>query len=61
MKTIDMTPTWEGVLPVLIMTLQRSKVDPDSLETAQTELTKMGPEQILQPMTNYKLKNVHDP
>ena len=42
MKTIDMTPTWEGVLPVLIMTLQRPKVDPDSLETAQTELTKMA-------------------
>ena len=37
-----MTPSWEGVLPVLIMTLQRSKVDPDSLETAQTELTKMA-------------------
>ena len=42
MKTIDMTPTWEGVLPVLIMTLQRSKVDSDSLETAQTELNKMA-------------------
>ena len=42
MKTIDMTPSWEGVLPVLIMTLQRSKVDSDALKTAQTELTKMA-------------------
>ena len=42
MKTIDITPTWEAVTPILIMTLQRTKVDPDSLEIAQTELNKMA-------------------
>ena len=42
MKTIDMTPTWEGVLPVLVMTLQRTKNDPEATDIAQKELTKMA-------------------
>ena len=37
-----MTPTWEGVLPVLVMTLQRTKNDPEATDIAQKELTKMA-------------------
>ena len=42
MKTIDMTPTWEAVTPILIMTLQRTKNDPDATDIAQKELIKMA-------------------
>tara|TARA_B100000963_G_scaffold139302_1_gene121333 strand:+ start:109 stop:288 length:180 start_codon:yes stop_codon:yes gene_type:complete len=42
MKTIDMTPTWEAVTPILVMTLQRTKNDPEATDIAQKELTKMA-------------------
>ncbi len=42
MKTIDMTPTWEAVTPILVMTLQSNKRQPDSIDFAQKELIKMA-------------------
>ena len=42
MNTIDMTPTWEAVTPILVMTLQRTKNDPEAIDIAQKELTKMA-------------------
>tara|TARA_R100001440_G_scaffold32628_1_gene51321 strand:- start:252 stop:425 length:174 start_codon:yes stop_codon:yes gene_type:complete len=41
MKTIDMTPTWEAVTPILVVTLQSTR-DPDAIDIAQQELTKMA-------------------
>lgn len=42
MKTIDMTPTWEAVTPILVMTLQRTKNDPEATDIAQKELMRMA-------------------
>jgi hypothetical protein len=41
MKTIDMTPTWEGLVPALIHILQHSKSDRSKHDIAD-ELTKMA-------------------
>jgi len=41
MKTIDMTPTWEAVTPILVVTLQSTR-DPDAIDIAQKELNKMA-------------------
>ncbi len=42
MKTIDITPTWEAVTPVLIMTLQQNTASSEAIEIAQKELNKMA-------------------
>ena len=41
MNTIDMTPTWEAVTPILVVTLQSTR-DPEAIDIAQKELTKMA-------------------
>ena len=42
MKTIDITPTWEAVTPILLMTLQRTKNDTEATDIAQKELMRMA-------------------
>ena len=42
MKTIDITPTWEAVTPILLMTLQRTKNDTEATDIAQRELMRMA-------------------
>lgn len=42
MKTIDMTPTWEAVTPILIMTLQQNIASAEAIEIAQKELNRMA-------------------
>lgn len=39
-ETIDMTPTWEGLLPVLLLLLQGETLD--SRKVATDELTRMA-------------------
>jgi hypothetical protein len=41
MKTIDMTPTWEGLVPALIHILQHSESESSKRNIAD-ELTKMA-------------------
>jgi hypothetical protein len=41
-NVIDITPTWEGILPVLLMVLRNPKASSQSIETAKQELTRMA-------------------
>lgn len=41
MKTIDITPTWEGLLPLLIE-LAHNATTPEARKAAQTELSRMA-------------------
>ena len=42
MKTIDITPTWEAVTPILIMTLQQNTASLEAIEITQKELNRMA-------------------
>lgn len=42
MKTIDITPTWEAVTPILILTLQQNIASSEAIEIAQKELNRMA-------------------
>jgi len=41
-ETIDITPTWESIMPVLIMVLQNSKAQPSSRKEAESELMRLA-------------------
>ena len=41
-KTIDITPNWQAVAPIIAMVLQNPNAPADTIQTAQSELEKMA-------------------
>lgn len=41
-NTINITPNWESVAPIIAMVLQNPNAPADSIQTAQSELEKMA-------------------
>jgi len=42
MQKIDITPTWEGLLPVMIQVLRNPKANPSSIKEITGELMRLA-------------------
>jgi hypothetical protein len=42
MKTIDITPTWEGILPVMLEVLKNPKADPQAKKEVWSEFMRLA-------------------